>query len=69
MKENQKIIRIKSRKKGTLKATLTSFATSHPRLITMGIYAGIVMAISAAMGFVLYPEQQASAKAFVFYPE
>jgi hypothetical protein len=42
----------------TLKTSLTNFAASHPRLLTMGIYAGVVLAISAAMGFVLYPEQQ-----------
>jgi hypothetical protein len=35
----------------------------------MGIYAGVALAISAAIGFALYPEQQAFAKAFVFYPE
>jgi hypothetical protein len=56
-------------KKRTLKTSLTNFAASHSRLLTMGIYAGVALAISAAMGFVLYPEQQASAKAFVFYPE
>ena len=46
------------RKARTLTASLTNFAVSHPRLITMGIYAGVALAISAAIGFALYPEQQ-----------
>jgi hypothetical protein len=48
-------------KKRTLKTSLTNFAASHPRLLSIGIYAGVVLAISAAMGFVLYPEQQQQA--------
>jgi hypothetical protein len=57
-------------KKRILTASVRNFTLSHPRLVTIGIHTGIVMAISAAMGLVLYPEQQpAFAKAFVFYPE
>jgi len=47
-----------SNKTRTLKAILTSFALSHPRFITMGMYAGFAIAVSAAIGFALYPEQQ-----------
>ena len=49
---------VKPNKKTIITASLTSFAVSHPRLITMGIYAGVVLAVSAAIGFALYPEQQ-----------
>jgi hypothetical protein len=45
-------------KKRILKTSLTNFAASHPRLLSIAIYAGVALAISAAMGFVLYPEQQ-----------
>jgi hypothetical protein len=48
-------------KKRTLKTSLTNFAISHPRLLSIGIYAGVALAVSAAMGFVLYPEQQQQA--------
>jgi hypothetical protein len=48
----------KLNKTRTLTTSLTSFAMSHPRLLSIGIYAGVAMAISAAMGFALYPEQQ-----------
>jgi hypothetical protein len=41
-----------------LKASLTNFAVPHPRLFSIAIYAGVALAISAAMGFVLYPDQQ-----------
>jgi Fe2+ transport system protein FeoA len=41
-----------------LKTSITNFAVSHPRLLTMGIYAGAAIAVSAAIGFALYPEQQ-----------
>jgi hypothetical protein len=41
-----------------LKASLTNFALSHPRLLSLGIYAGVAIAVSAAIGFALYPEQQ-----------
>jgi hypothetical protein len=47
-----------SSKKRILTASLTNFAVPHPRLITMGIYAGVALAVSAAIGFALYPEQQ-----------
>ena len=49
---------VKRNKKAILTASLTNFAVSHPRLITMGVYAGVATAISAAIGFALYPEQQ-----------
>ena len=45
-------------KKQILTSSLTNFAASHPRLLSIAIYAGVAFAISAAMGFVLYPEQQ-----------
>jgi hypothetical protein len=48
----------KLNKKTLLKTSLTNFAASHPRLITMGIYAVVALAVSAAIGFALYPEQQ-----------
>jgi hypothetical protein len=48
----------KSNKTRTMKASLTNFALSHPRLLSTGIYAGVAIAVSAAIGFVLYPEQQ-----------
>jgi hypothetical protein len=44
--------------KTNLKASLTNFAASHPKLFSIAIYAGVALAVSAAMGFVLYPEQQ-----------
>jgi hypothetical protein len=44
-------------KKQILTASLTSFAASHPRLLSIAIYAGVALAISAAIGFALYPEQ------------
>jgi Fe2+ transport system protein FeoA len=59
----KKIIVKPNKKTGILKASLTSFAVSHPRLITMGIYAGVAIAVSAAIGFALYPEQQQTALA------
>ena len=49
---------IGSKTRTSLKTSLTNFAASHPRLLSIGIYAGVALAISAAMGFVLYPEQQ-----------
>ncbi len=72
MIENHKVIKIKSGKKiptTSPKSSVRSFAALHPRLLSIAIYAGLAMAISSAMGFALYPEQQAFAKAFVFYPE
>ena len=48
----------KPSKTRTLKSSLTNFAVSHPRLLSIGIYAGVALAISAAIGFTLYPEQQ-----------
>lgn len=48
----------KLNKTRTFKASLTNFALSHPRLLSIGIYAGVVLAVSAAIGFALYPEQQ-----------
>jgi hypothetical protein len=36
----------------------TNVRVPHPRLLSIAIYAGVALATSAAMGFVLYPEQQ-----------
>jgi hypothetical protein len=49
---------MKGSKTRILKSSLTSFAGSHPRLFSIAIYAGVALAISAAMGFALYPEQE-----------
>jgi hypothetical protein len=45
------------RKTTILKTSLTNFAVSHPRLLTMGIYAGVALVVSAAIGFALSPDQ------------
>jgi hypothetical protein len=45
-------------KRTNVTASIRNLVASHPRLVTMGIYAGVALAISAVMGFVLYPEQQ-----------
>jgi hypothetical protein len=55
MEKNRKIINLNIR---TVTASIRNFAVSHPRLLTIGIYAGVALAISVAMGSVLYPEQQ-----------
>jgi hypothetical protein len=36
----------------------TNVLVWHPRLFSIAIYAGVAIAISAAIGFALYPEQQ-----------
>jgi hypothetical protein len=36
----------------------TNTRVPHPRLLSIAIYAGVALAISAAIGFALYPEQQ-----------
>jgi hypothetical protein len=55
MEKNKKIIIPNKR---TVSASIRNFVGAHPRLLTICIYAGVALAISAAMGFVLYPEQQ-----------
>lgn len=45
-------------KRTNLTASIRNLVASHPRLVTMGIYAGVALAISAAMGFALDSDVQ-----------